>query len=80
MRWVKTSERMPTEADTDHSGEVVVRWPYTRSSWHVGAARPDELDDEDEWLEGALADIRSPNGRGNHSVGPDYSTLGGTEQ
>ena len=73
MRWVKASERMPTEADLDADGEVLTRWQGANGGWSVMSQMGGNLDPWDEWLEGALADVQpSPNGRGNHSVGPDH--------
>lgn len=79
MRWVKASERMPTRSDGDFDGDVIVRW-CRGPSWLVEYAVWDGVGHHEEWLEGAFTDVKpSPNGRGNHSVGPDYSTLGGAE-
>lgn len=79
MRWVKASDRMPTAADAV-DGDVVVRWVHNCGTHCVAVVNVMDVNGHDEWLEGAFADIPSPNGRGNHSVGPDYSTLGGADQ
>lgn len=73
MKWVKASERMPTAADADADNDILVRFKSDSGDWLVTAQPIDYLDPWDEWLEGALADVQSsPNGRGNHSVGPDH--------
>lgn len=78
MKWVKASERMPNAADAV-DGDVVVRWIHNCGTHCIAVVDVSDVGISEEWLEGALADVRSPNGRGNHSVGPDYSTLGGSE-
>lgn len=87
MRWVKASERQPQASDGDVCGGVVCRrWEVSAhgvSGWAMWESQPeydDDLHPEDQWLEGAFTDGKpSPKGRGNHSVGPDYSTPGGSE-
>ena len=75
MRWVKASERMPTLADADWAGDVVVRWIGEGPQWCVSSATIGSLDDGDEWLEGALVDVQSSGiGPGNHAVGAECAT------
>lgn len=78
MQWIDAGDRMPEKVDGDPDGDVLVRSKWNGQSY-VLTRKWHEVQLGDEWLEGAFADIPSPNGRGNHSVGPDYSTLGGLE-
>lgn len=56
MKWVKVSERLPTEKDADDLGVVVIRSKQEGGTiFFLDSVIIEELesDDEVEWLEGA---------------------------